>query len=116
MARAAASAETWHAIYRTVDGELVSTTTVLPERLEAGLAVLELTEPPDWEATVWDAATRNLVTRPARAAAKDRVSEIIGDVSSDALLAGLTVVQRDRLAEIVAARLADPDVRYYRNG
>lgn len=52
--------DTWHAVYRTADGALLSTTTVLPSPLPAGTASVPLAGPIG-PGDRWDAATHAVV-------------------------------------------------------
>lgn len=55
----------WYAIVRKSDGEVVSYTTVIADRMPGTLEVVTLSEKePDQAAKVWDAATKALVARP----------------------------------------------------
>ena len=60
-----------YAIYRLLDGELVSVGTVIdPESLDPSLAFAAFAEPPNLAVVRWDPATRAFVPRPA---AKDEI-------------------------------------------
>jgi len=70
----------WFAVYRTSDGKLVSLTTVVPGRLDRGLAATPVNGPPARE--VWNQATLTFDPKPPDPPEVDRVEEFIAAVGS----------------------------------
>lgn len=92
-----AVADTWQAVYRVADGELVSTGTIVPERLDAGLASLPLDHEPDWFVERWNPGRRLLEPRPADPAAVDRITTFEADPDVQALAAIDRAMLHDKL-------------------
>jgi len=53
---------TWHAVYRTSDGQLMSVGDVIADPLPDGLASIEIAEP-DFSTHEWDAASRSFMPK-----------------------------------------------------
>lgn len=56
----------WHAVYRTADGALLSVGSVLADALPEGVEAREYEERPDQGAVAWDADARDFVAVPPR--------------------------------------------------
>jgi hypothetical protein len=89
---------TWHAIYETVSGQLVSVGQVVAEPLPDGLTDLVLTDqPPDTQ--MWDPVTHTYIARPVKVRV-DRLDDLQSHPSfADFLTAyqSLSVANRTRL-------------------
>lgn len=68
----------FRAIFRLATGELVSVGTVWPDPLDPGFGFVEYQTEPDLSVVMWDSATRDFVTRPAKVLF-DRLDDLISD-------------------------------------
>ena len=85
------------AVYRVADGELVSTGTVLPARLDDGLATVPLDHEPDWSVERWNPAQLLLEPRPADAVPVDRITALEADPEILALTPEVRALLHDKL-------------------
>lgn len=92
---------TWHAIYETQSGRLVSVGEVVANPLPSGLTDLPLlTEPTDRE--MWDPPTRAFVPRPAKVLV-DRLDDLRDHPSFDDLRTAMASLNASQRATVRAA-------------
>lgn len=89
----------WWSLYEAATGALRSHTSVLPETVPEGLAVLEHTDRQDQD-KVWDAASRSWVPR-APEPVFDRLADLVAHPYASEIWSRLTAAQRTKLRQLL---------------
>lgn len=103
-----AGRDQWFAVVRALDGELISVGTVVGDNLDKELELVSLPRKPNWSLDIWDSLTRSLIPSPPEPVPKDRVDDIMNDLT----IKSLSILDQEKVRAVLTTKLP-ADARIY---